>query len=264
MWRLSETGASGLEQEVTDGILRLTFNRPDVYNAMTAEMSDQLAAAVEGTASRDDVRLILISGKGEAFCTGADIGGDEAHTRFDSTALDRANRVTRAIMQTDVPVLAAVNGVAAGVGASTVFACDLAVARESASFVLAFSRIGLMPDGGATATVAAAIGRARAMRLALLGERLPARAAYDAGLISHLAGDSVFDKAVEELAGQLVAGSPLAFAATKRAINAATLAGIEDALQREHRGQSLLLRTADAAEGMRAFGERRPAQFTGE
>ena len=124
-----------------------------------------------------------------AFCAGADIGGEEAHERFDVRALDRANRMVRAVVGLDKPVLAAVHGVAAGVGCSLALACDLVVAAERATFLLPFTGIGLMPDGGATATVAASIGRARAMRMALLAEPMSAADAYAAGLVSHLVAD---------------------------------------------------------------------------
>lgn len=253
----------GFDVRLDDGVLRLTMDRPEHLNAMTGEMADRAAEELEGAAARDDVRVVLLTGTGDAFSSGADLSGVEAHENFDVTALDRANRIIRAIVLLDKPVVAAVNGVAAGVGCSAALACDLAVAKESALFLLAFSRIGLMPDGGATATVAAAVGRARAMRMALLGEGISGREAYDAGLVSHVAADADFDATVEKLVRRLAGGPPLAYAATKKAVNAATLAHLEDALQRERTGQTILLRTQDVAEGMRAFGEKRRPAFRG-
>lgn len=249
---------------LADGVLTLTLNRPDVFNAMSDEMSDALAAELESAPSRAEVRAVVITGAGPAFSAGADISGEDAHERFDVRALDRANRMVRAVTSCDKPVVAAVNGVAAGVGCSVALASDLVVASSSASFLLAFARIGLMPDGGASYTVAASIGRARAMRMALLAEPLPAAEALSSGLVSHVVDDADFAETVATIARRLASGPPLGFAATKKAINAATLAGLDDALERERTGQTILLRTDDVAEGMRAFGERRRPVFRGE
>ena len=253
----------GFDVRLDGGVLRLTMDRPEHLNAMTGEMADRAAEELEGAAARDDVRVVLLTGTGDAFSSGADLSGADAHENFDVTALDRANRIIRGIVMLDKPVVAAVNGVAAGVGCSAALACDLAGAKESALFLLAFSRIGLMPDGGATATVAAAVGRARAMRMALLGEGINGREAYEAGLVSHVAADDDFEAIVEKLVRRLAGGPPLAYAATKKAVNAATLAHLEGALERERTGQTILLRTDDVAEGMRAFSEKRRPSFRG-
>jgi enoyl-CoA hydratase len=246
-------------------VLELVMDRPERLNALTDELSDALADELERAASYDDLRVVVLRGAGRAFCAGADIaGGERTALQLDHRALDRVNRIVRAITRLDVPVVAAVGGVAAGAGCSIALACDVTVATESSSFLLAFTRIGLMPDGGATATVAASIGRARAMRMALLAEPLTGREAYDAGLVSHLVEDDALDPVVADLVRRLVVGPPLAHADTKRDVKAATLAGLDDALERERTGQTILLRSADAAEGMGAFAARRRPEFTGE
>lgn len=260
-------GDDDVSVRVEDGALWLTLTRPERLNALTDRMVRVLSEALETAVGRDDVRCVVISGAGGSFSAGADVGsgvgGEPAHERFDVRALDAANRLVRAVTNLDKPVLAAVDGVAAGVGCSLALACDLVVAARSARFLLAFTRIGLMPDGGSSWTVAASIGRARAMRMALLAEPLPAEEAYGAGLVSHLVDDDQLDELVARLVRRLAAGPPLAFAATKKALNAATLAGLHEALERERTAQTVLLRTEDAAEGMRAFGETRRPDFRG-
>lgn len=246
------------------GVLTLTLDRPDRLNALTDELSDALASELEAAAAYDDIRVAVLRGAGRAFCAGADIAGAAAPVRMDGRALDRANRIVRAVTRLDKPVVAAVHGPAAGVGCSIALACDLAVVAESSSFLLAFARVGLMPDGGSSASVAASIGRARAMRMALLAEPLTGREAYDAGLVSHVAADEAFEALVADVVTRLAAGAPLALAATKRAVNAAAYAGLDAALERERTGQTMLLRTRDAAEGMLAFAERRGPEFKGE
>lgn len=253
----------GLRVNETDAILTIGFDRPEAFNALTGEMVLGLASLLNEASSRDDIRVVLITGSGSAFSAGADIGSEDANEGLDVRALDAANLVIRAIVGCDKPVLAGVNGVAAGFGLSIALACDLAVCAESATFLLAFARVGLMPDGGSTATVAASIGRVRAMRMALLAEPLSAREAYDAGLVSHVFEDEDFVAGLTSILKRLRLGAPLAQAATKRAVNAAALAQLESSLEWERTTQTMLLRTGDAAEGMLAFSQKRHPTFRG-
>lgn len=252
-----------LQVGVEDGVLRITWDRPDQLNALTGEMLVETVRALRGATSRDDVRVVVLTGTGTAFSAGADVGGADAHERYDAESVDAANLAIRAITDLDKPVICGLNGVAAGVGMSIALACDLVVATESAALTLAFTRIGLMPDGGATATVAASIGRARAMRLALLSDVVPAREAHAAGLVSHVFADAEYAEGLAGIVRRLAAGPPLAFAATKKAVNAATLGALDGAFQRERAGQSLLLRTDDVREGMAAFAAKRRPDFHG-
>lgn len=250
-----------LETHADGGALWVRFNRPDAFNALTSEMADGFTGALADARSNDEIRVVVVTGTGAAFCAGADITGPASD--FDDRTMHRANQMIRGITALAKPVVAAVNGVAAGVGAGVALAADVIIARDDASFLLAFARVGLMPDGGTTATVAASIGRARAMRMALLAEPLSASDALAAGLVTQLAGVADFDEQVAAVVRRLARGPALAFAATKKAINAATLPHLEAALEREATGQQILFRTHDVAEGVAAFTEKRRPDFTG-
>jgi enoyl-CoA hydratase len=179
-----------------------------------------------------------------------------------SEIIAEANRAIRAITALPRPVVAVVQGPAAGVGVSMALACDLVLASDKAFFMLAFTQVGLMPDGGASALIAAAIGRIRAMRMALLAERLPATEAFSAGLVSAVYPAEKFDAEVDKVVSKLLAGPVVAYAKTKDAINATTLTELDAALEREFRGQSVLLRSHDFSEGATAFQQRRTPNFT--
>jgi enoyl-CoA hydratase len=253
-----------LEVRTEDGVLWLTFNRPEVLNAVDGPMMVELASSLEGARARDDVRVVVITGTGAGFSAGADMASLRLAPEHPVETMDGANRVIRAVVGLDKPVLAAVNGVAAGVACSAALASDIIVAAESSAFLLPFSRIGLMTDGGSSATVAASIGRARAMRMALLAEPLSASDALACGLITHVAPDSEFPDLVARLARRLAAGPALAIAGMKKAINAATLPHLEAALGREHSGQRALFTTRDFAEGVDAFVAGRKPVFRGD
>ncbi|MGB9012493.1 MAG: enoyl-CoA hydratase-related protein [Aeromicrobium sp.] len=243
--------------ETRDHVLTIRWNAPDRLNSLTGEMLHAAAAAIEDAGG--DVRCVLITGSGRAFGAGAALGED-----FDGAAtLVGINRLVRAITSAPLPVVAGVNGLAAGASASLALSADLVVARRSAYFLLAFVNIGLMPDGGATELVAASIGRARAMQMAMLGQRLPAADAADTGLIHSVVDDVDFDAEVAALVERLAAGPTLALGRMKAAINASTLPTLDETLDRETEGQAVLFESHDATEGGRAFIEKRPAKFEG-
>ncbi|WP_129974900.1 enoyl-CoA hydratase [Rhodococcus sp. Q1] len=251
----------GVDTTVDDGVLRVTLNRPARMNAVKTETLDAIAEVFEKYAGDPSVRVAVLTGADRAFCSGADIAGRDLNAPPSAETIDAANRVTAAIRAFPRPVVGAVNGAAAGVGVSLALACDLTVSKESGYFLLAFTKIGLMPDGGASALVAASIGRARALRMALLAERLPAREALASGLIADVYADDEFDGAVEALVQRLADGSSAAFASTKNAINDATLTELDNAFAREREGQLVLLASADFTEGVTAFQEKRTANF---
>lgn len=251
----------GLGVERADGVLRLTFDRPERLNAFTAALIEAACDEVERAAA-DGTRVIVLTGAGRAFSAGADVSPDGAPPSLDT--LDAANRLTTALTSSPAVVVAAVNGVAAGVGCSFALAADLTIAKESASFMLAFTKIGLMPDGGASLLVPAAVGRARAARMALLAEKISAPQAAQWGLIAEVVADEDFNGRVDELVDQLCAAAPLALAATKRTLNELTLGDLQQALAAERDRQGALLESADFAEGVAAFREKRGAQFTGQ
>ncbi|MDT5302954.1 MAG: enoyl-CoA hydratase [Mycobacterium sp.] len=262
----SYTGIDDLTLSLSDGVLSVTLNRPDSLNSLTAPMLETIAAALERAATDARVRVVRLGGAGRGFSSGAGISASDHANPSASGAPDdvlaAANRAVRAIVALPKPVVSVVQGPAAGVGVSLAISADVILASEKAYFLLAFTKIGLMPDGGASALVAAAIGRTRAMRMALLAERLPAAEALAAGLVSAVYPAEDLDAAVDEVIATLKSGPAVALRKTKQAINAATLTELEAAFERETEGQLALLVSDDFREGTKAFQQRRAATFT--
>ncbi|GAS98000.1 enoyl-CoA hydratase [Mycolicibacterium canariasense] len=251
--------------ELSDGVLSLTLNRPDSLNSLSEAMLDGIGDALERAASDPAVRVVKLAGAGRGFSSGAGISEEDTAghaTGGPESVLDAANRAVRSIVALPKPVVAVVQGPAAGVGVSLALSSDIVLASENAFFMLAFTKIGLMPDGGASALIAAAIGRIRAQRMALLAERITAAEAYDWGLVTSVHAPEALDDEVATVLTTLSTGPAVALRKTKQAVNAATLTELEAALEREREGQLLLLRSDDFQEGTKAFQQRRRASFT--
>ncbi len=245
------------------GVGRLTLNRPASLNAWTPEFGAELLSVIEREAAADEIRAILITGAGRGFSSGADLkagfepaddGGPDIATELNEIY----HPVIAGLRNLPKPVVAAVNGPAVGIGCSLALACDLVLAGESAYFGLAFVNIGLMPDGGSTALVPAAVGKARAFQLALLGERVSAAQALDWGLVNAVHPDPDLVPAASELAQRLACGPTRSYAASKVALNRFIYGDLTSQLALEAELQHQLGRTHDFVEGNR--GLRREAQ----
>ncbi len=254
--------------EVADGAARITLNRPDSLNAWNEQLGLELRQAVDSVAGDDAVRAVLITGAGRAFSSGADLREQRAGPEGEAPDLSARLReiyhpILLGLREMPKPALAAVNGPAAGIGCSLALACDLVVAAESAFFLLAFINIGLVPDGGSTAIVPARIGAARATEMALLGERVPAATALEWGLINRVLPDADLEEAADLLLAHLAGGPTRAYANAKRLLNRTLYAGFAEQLDAEAEAQREQGGTADFAEGVLAFAEKRPPRFTG-
>jgi 2-(1,2-epoxy-1,2-dihydrophenyl)acetyl-CoA isomerase len=252
---------------VADAIARLTLNRPDRLNSFNGVMHGELRNALSRSVV-DGARVLVLTGAGRGFCAGQDLG--DRQVAPDGARADLGESIERnykplvlALRSLPMPVVAAVNGVAAGAGASVALACDIVIAARSASFVQAFSRLGLAPDTGATWFLPRLVGPARALGLALLGERLDAATAAEWGLIWRCVADAEFPEAVDRLAGQLAAAPTLALVRTRQALDGAWVRTLAEQLDVERDFQRELGYTADYAEGVAAFAAKRTPRFIG-
>jgi 2-(1,2-epoxy-1,2-dihydrophenyl)acetyl-CoA isomerase len=255
-----------LRVEIGDAVATVTLDRPDALNALTVPLKEELRTAIEDLGADPDVRAVVLTGAGRAFCAGQDL-----RERLQPDALPladeiraRYNPLIRAVRDLPKPIVGAINGVAAGAGAALAFACDLRIAAEGASFVLAFGRVGLIPDSGATWLLPRLVGGAKAAELALTNEALSAADAERFGLVARVVPAEELLEIAHELAARLAAGAPRAIALTKRALDAGWEASFADQLETEATLQGEAGATADHAEGIAAFLERRAPRFTGE
>ena len=249
-----------------DGVAMITLDRPQALNALTIPMKEQLLAALRAADRDTQVRAVILTGAGRAFCAGQDLRErlEPGAPSLGDELRDRYNPIVRAMRSLSKPIVGAINGVAAGAGASLAFACDLRIAAEEASFVLAFGKLGLIPDTGATWLLPRLVGPSRAMALALLNDPVPAAEAERMGLVLKVVPGAALLAEARAVAQRLVESAPTGVALTKRAINATFDRDLEAALAYEAQLQDLAGRTADHAEGIAAFTEKRPPRFTGE
>jgi 2-(1,2-epoxy-1,2-dihydrophenyl)acetyl-CoA isomerase len=263
--------ASGYETviwEQSGAVGRLTLNRPETLNAWTAQFGGELKRVLENEAADESVRAVLITGAGRGFSSGADLKegfepADDGMPDIKTELHELYHPAIAGVRRLPKPVVAAVNGPAVGIGCSLALACDLVMAAESAFFGLAFVNIGLMPDGGSTAFVPPAVGKARAFQMALLGERIPAAKALEWGLANWVHPDDELMDRANALVEALAAGPTRSYASSKEALNRFIYGDLDAQLDLEAELQHALGRSKDFVEGAAAFVEKRDPDFTG-
>ena len=254
--------------ELTGGIARLTLNRPDRLNSFNSAMHAEVRDALARLASDASVRVLVLTGAGRGFCAGQDL--NDRAVAPDGTGVDLGDSIEKnykplvlTLRALPLPVIAAVNGVAAGAGANIALACDMVIAAKSASFVQAFAKLGLVPDSGGTWFLPRLLGNARALGLAFLGDKLSAEQAAQWGLIWKCVEDAELTTTVDELARHLASAPTKGLARTKQAIYQSWSHSLEEQLDVERDYQRELGKSADYAEGVAAFTAKRPPKFTG-
>jgi 2-(1,2-epoxy-1,2-dihydrophenyl)acetyl-CoA isomerase len=252
-----------------DGVATIELNRPQALNAWNRQFGRDLLAAL-GQANEDDAaRAVLITGAGRAFSSGADLKDfgvemtPEGQPDVYKVLTERYHPIMHAIRELPLPVVACVNGPAAGIGCSLALCCDLVIAAQSSYFLLAFVNIGLVPDGGSSLFVPTRVGMARAAEMAMLGERIPAAQALEWGLINRVAPDEQLAAEAGALASRLAAGPTGSYAGSKRLLNSWLYARMDEQLELEARLQQEMVGSDDFVEGATAFVEKRPARFSG-
>lgn len=258
-----------IQLDIHDGVARITLNRPAKLNSFNVAMHEALSEALDQVEGNSEVRVLMLTGAGKAFSAGQDLG-DRAVNSETGEKPDLGLSVeryyaplVRRLRELALPVVCAVNGVAAGAGANLALACDLVIARRSAKFIESFCKLGLIPDTGGTYFLARRIGTARAMGMALLGEPLDAATAADWGLIWRCVDDDAFEAEVDALLNQLAAAPTRGLARTKQLIHAAAESDLNSALDAERDAMRELGASNDYAEGVAAFTEKREPVFQG-
>lgn len=255
-----------LIQEFKNGVCILTLNRPQVFNSFNKEMAMSLQQALDACEKDAAVRAIVIKGEGKAFCAGQDLAEatDPNGPEMQSIVKDHYNPIIERIRKIEKPVIAGVNGVAAGAGANIALACDIVLAKESASFIQAFSKIGLIPDSGGTFFLPRLVGTQKAMALMMTGEKVMANDAVAMNMIYKAVPDESFEEELTKLAENLAAMPTYGLGLTKRAVNASFTNNLSEQLALEEQLQTLAGKSEDFKEGVSAFMEKRAPVFKGK
>ncbi|RHW42096.1 2-(1,2-epoxy-1,2-dihydrophenyl)acetyl-CoA isomerase [Neobacillus notoginsengisoli] len=249
--------------EMRDSTAWITLNRPDKLNAFTAQLNKDVATAVRSAAKDKEVRAIVITGAGRAFCSGQDLGDVDETTDYGDVLRNRYNPMIMEIEKCEKPVIAAVNGVAAGAGMSLALACDFRVLSNKASFVQAFIHVGLVPDAGNLYYLPKLVGHAKALELAVLGEKISAEECLRLGLATKVVAAESFSDEAEAFAGRLAAMPTKAIGLIKRNLKSSWETGMADFLERDAQSQRIASQSHDHKEGVQAFMEKRKPEFQG-
>ena len=254
---------------IEDGVATLTLNRPDSLNSFNTQMHAEVREAMSQVQSDVTVRCLLLTASGRGFCAGQDLGdravsGSDAPPDLGESVEKNYNPLIRSIMNLPKPVICAVNGVAAGAGASIALACDIVLAAKSASFIQVFCKIGLVPDSGGTWNLPRAVGLPRAKGLAMLGDKLSAEKAEEWGMIWRCVEDEDLMTEAQKLAAHFATQPTRGLGRIKQLLNVSTANTLDEQLELERQAMQELGRSADYAEGVAAFMEKRPPVFKGE
>ena len=255
-----------LIQQIENGVCTLTLNRPEVFNSFNKEMAMALQSALDAAADDKSIRAIVITGNGKAFCAGQDLAEamDPNGPELKSIVRDHYNPIIQKIRTLEKPVIAAVNGVAAGAGANIALACDLTVAKHSAAFIQAFSKIGLIPDSGGTFFLPRIIGSQKALALMMTGDKITGQQADAMNMIYKSVDDESFESEVKTLAETMAMMPTKGLGLTKRAVNASFTNDLTAQLELEEVLQTVAGQSYDFNEGVNAFLEKRKPIFKGE
>ncbi len=259
--------SAGVRYQVTDGVATIVLDRPESLNSLTVAMKLDLLGAFQQAATEDAVRAVVLTGAGRGFCVGQDLkehaDGLAAGDTQLSTVRQHYNPLIETIVSTPKPVIAAVNGPAAGAGASLAFACDIRIAADTASFLMAFAKVGLGPDSGASWTLPRLVGHGRAMAMMMLAEPVAASQALEMGLVSAVVPGADLPSVVDALAAKLAAGPTVAFGAIKTTLSYAAANDLTASLAREAEAQAECGKTEDHRNAVDAFLAKNPAAFLG-